>query len=65
MTTGYNHETQERAKRSVYCVHTEEIGKQHAKWIPVCTASFQYVPVIKLNQERINELTDVQRKILL
>ena len=38
------------------------IGKQHAKWIPVCTASFQYIPVIKLNQERINELTDVQRK---
>ena len=38
------------------------IGKQHAKWIPCCTASFQYIPIIKLNQERINELTDVERK---
>jgi DNA-directed RNA polymerase II subunit RPB3 len=38
------------------------IGKQHAKWIPVCTASYQYIPIIKLNQERINELTDTERK---
>lgn len=38
------------------------IGKLHAKWCPCCTATFQYIPVIKLNHSRINELTTEQKK---
>jgi DNA-directed RNA polymerase II subunit RPB3 len=38
------------------------IGKEHAKWSPVCTAAFQFIPKIKLNHTRINELSVKQKK---
>jgi DNA-directed RNA polymerase II subunit RPB3 len=33
------------------------IGKDHAKWIPVATAVFQYVADISINQGLMDELT--------
>jgi DNA-directed RNA polymerase II subunit RPB3 len=35
------------------------IGKDHAKWIPVATAVFQYVADISINQGLMDELTGV------
>jgi len=40
------------------------IGKDHAKWQPVATATFQYVPDIRLNHDIIDKLTDAQREEL-
>jgi len=38
------------------------IGKDHAKWIPVSTAVFQFMPVIKLNHALIDEMTEQERE---
>ena len=38
------------------------IGKDHAKWIPVSTAVFQFMPVIKLNHALIDEMTELERE---
>lgn len=38
------------------------IGKDHAKWIPVATAVFQYAADIKLNQTLMDELDEAQRQ---
>lgn len=38
------------------------IGKDHAKWIPVATAVFQYVPEIHINQSLMEDLTDEQKE---
>lgn len=40
------------------------IGKDHAKWSPVATAVFQYVPEIRLNEQLLKSL-DAQQKQLL
>jgi len=29
------------------------VGKEHAKWTPVCSAVFRHIPVIELNQASI------------
>lgn len=39
------------------------IGKDHAKWIPVATVSFQYMPEIKLNHALLSTLSDAQREV--
>jgi DNA-directed RNA polymerase II subunit RPB3 len=38
------------------------IGKDHAKWIPVATAVFQYVADININQNLMEELTEEQKQ---
>lgn len=38
------------------------IGKDHAKWVPVATVAFQYMPEIKLNHALLSTLTDAQRE---
>lgn len=38
------------------------IGKDHAKWIPVSTAVFQFMPHIKLNHALIDEMTEQERE---
>lgn len=38
------------------------IGKEHAKWTPTATATFQQVPNIVLNQEVISDLTQEEKK---
>lgn len=38
------------------------MGKDHAKWIPVATAVFQYVADIEINQALMDELTEEQKQ---
>jgi DNA-directed RNA polymerase II subunit RPB3 len=40
------------------------IGKDHAKWIPVATAVFQFIPEITINQTLMDELTPEQKQQL-
>lgn len=37
------------------------VGKEHAKWSPVCTVTYQFDPDIRLNQSRVDELTEQQK----
>ena len=41
---------------------TRGIGKEHAKFSPACVATFKPVPIIKLNQNKLSELTIEQKK---
>lgn len=38
------------------------IGKDHAKWIPVATAVFQYMPIIKINDAMMDELSEQEKE---
>jgi DNA-directed RNA polymerase alpha subunit len=38
------------------------IGKDHAKYSPACVVTFKPVPVIKLNQQKLQELTYDEKK---
>lgn len=38
------------------------IGKDHAKWMPVATCSFQYMPDITLNQAELDKLTPSEKQ---
>jgi len=40
------------------------IGKIHAKWSPVCVASYTFEPKVTLNTARLDELTEAQRREL-
>jgi len=42
----------------VDCYCTKGIGKTHAKWSPVATASYRLLPEIKFNEDIINEEAD-------
>ncbi|KAA6416475.1 MAG: DNA-directed RNA polymerase II subunit RPB3-A-like [Trebouxia sp. A1-2] len=37
------------------------IGKDHAKWSPVATARFKYVPEITLDQQGLEDLSEIQK----
>ncbi|EGG16804.1 RNA polymerase II core subunit [Cavenderia fasciculata] len=37
------------------------VGKEHAKWIPTCIATYQFQPKIVVNQNRFDELSDRQK----
>lgn len=41
------------------------IGKDHAKWIPVATAVFQYAPDIRLDHTLVDELTEEEKQELI
>lgn len=38
------------------------IGKDHAKWIPVATAVFQYLPVIRINEALMEEMSEQEKE---
>ena len=38
------------------------IGKDHAKWMPVATCSFQYMPDIRINQSEMDKLTPAEKQ---
>jgi len=38
------------------------VGKEHAKWSPACGVTFQFEPVIHLNETRMLELTEEQKQ---
>lgn len=38
------------------------IGKDHAKWIPVATAVYQFMPVIKINDALMDALTEEEKE---
>jgi len=42
----------------VDCYCTKGIGKTHAKWSPVATASYRLLPEIKFNEDIVGELAD-------
>lgn len=38
------------------------VGKEHAKWSPSCVATYQYQPIININQNRMDELNEQQKR---
>lgn len=44
------------------CQAIKGIGKFHSKWSPVCVANFQHDPIIKLNDDKLNELNVDQKR---
>lgn len=46
------------------CIARKGIGKDHAKWQPVATAAFQYVPQITINHALVDTLSEAQREDL-
>jgi DNA-directed RNA polymerase II subunit RPB3 len=38
------------------------VGKEHAKWSPVCGVTYQFDPEITINQNRMDELTEQQKQ---
>jgi len=43
-------------------IATKNIGKEHAKWIPVAVATFQIDPIVKINEGVMDNLTAAQQK---
>jgi len=41
------------------------IAKEHAKWSPVCTATYRFDPIIELNHEKMDQLTHDQKNLLI
>jgi len=47
------------------CIAMKGIGKEHAKWSPVCVATYAYDPVIKLNNAKLENLPfDMKEKFV-
>jgi len=46
------------------CIARKGIGKDHAKWQPVATAAYQYVPEITINHALVDTLSEAQREEL-
>ena len=43
------------------CIAKKGIGKQHAKWSPVCVANLKFEPVVTLNTMKMIDMSRVQR----
>jgi len=51
-------------KLDIECTAYKGIGKEHAKWSPVATVALKYDPVVKLNEDILDEYTAEQKRIL-
>lgn len=40
------------------------VGKEHAKWSPVSTVALKYDPIVKLNEDILNDYSDDQKQKL-
>jgi len=38
------------------------VGKEHAKWSPVCACTYQFDPDVNINQNRMDELQELQKQ---
>jgi DNA-directed RNA polymerase II subunit RPB3 len=38
------------------------VGKEHSKWSPVCTVTYQFDPDVKINQSRMDEISDAKKQ---
>lgn len=47
---------------SLRAIARKGIGKDHAKWQPVATVAFQYMPDIRINHALMRTLTPAQRR---
>jgi DNA-directed RNA polymerase II subunit RPB3 len=46
---------------SMTCTAKKGIGKEHAKWSPCAVATYQFEPLITLNQEEMGKLSEDQK----
>jgi DNA-directed RNA polymerase II subunit RPB3 len=49
-------------KINVQAIAKKGIAKEHAKWSPVCVATYQFDPIIQINEEACALLTEQQKK---
>jgi DNA-directed RNA polymerase II subunit RPB3 len=45
-------------KINLQAIAKKGIAKEHAKWSPVCVATYQFDPIIHINEEACALLTD-------
>lgn len=47
--------------RTFFVLKCKGVGKEHAKWSPVCGCVYQFEPDIRINEERMSELSETQK----
>eukprot|EP00953_Heterococcus_sp_UTEX-ZZ885_P022217 12315-Heterococcus_DN1.PRE.1 len=56
------HFSQGGQKINLQAIAKKGIAKEHAKWSPVCVATYQFDPIIHINEEACALLTEQQKK---
>lgn len=53
-----------RQSLKIECVAFKGVGKEHAKWNPVATVALKYEPIVKLNDDILDQYTEEQKQAL-